>query len=558
MQRQREINDNPIYPRRNIQQTTYTSYVTLKADINNPLRNNHDLSIMEDMHRLERGFIKIHPTAYALTLSKVETGDNTLYSIYKESSDTCEEFKRKAESRLKRLSESKASAPTARLKLSYKHIYRDEFRRLQDLDQTLERRRNAAHLLRCLMEIENARFRSYYSWILKDHSESALEKLKQDQNSNEKDLNLLIEEEAAHFAMYLYCRLHQTKKSKELEDILKLSDENKVEKAAVNRLIDYYTKCSGCSLYFKKQRLSLFGSGVDDDSGVCSFYCRECSNPTSLLSMSSLSDLASKEGDTSRLFYRSDSLIPGLITKLEQETVTGKKKRKKKKKKKAAQSSPPSSSLPLGSEPESEKERKEKKPCPYLPLELDSLIEQGMKEKIDNLAKLIVKLVKEICNPDSITSTASFSSFDTELSNLEKAYTNLAKESKGEDSDVSICSPDTITTIASFSSSDTQDFSEGVIRNDGECDNNISGKDDLNELFVEYLWKTGSMIALDKYMDEMDMAPEETILYREIDSTTGQQHKAQKFLPCANGISKGMESIKLDDTFAVNEGELKD
>lgn len=38
----------------------------------------------------------------------------------------------------------------------------------------------------------------------------------------------------------------------------------------------------------------------------------------------------------------------------------------------------------------------------------------------------------------------------------------------------------------------------------GKTIDNTTTDDDPNELWVEYLWKTGSLIALDRYMDEVE------------------------------------------------------
>jgi hypothetical protein len=111
----------------------------------------------------------------------------------------------------------------------------------------------------------------------------------------------------------------------------------------------------------------------------------------------------------------------------------------------------------------------------------------------------------------SRSSSSSLSECSTAVIEAEKRDEELTSTSviawNREGNNISIrenC-PDTITTIPATCNNSTA-ATDGI-HNPAENSNPAGANDvndDANELWLEYLWKTGSMIALNRYMDEME------------------------------------------------------
>ena len=376
--------------------------------------------------------------------------------------------KKKMKESCLRVEKAKLLRNEANKKLFSKHTTKGAqktgFGVLDSLDKEEEEERNGFHLLRCLQQLERSSVMCHWASTMKEKYSRLLEKFilfgvedewkKADNDSGEDEyLQVLHKEHKRIMGIFNQNSLAHKAISKEI--VTYLTGLRASCKSTCRRVLDYaidtYTPCAYCETFYNRAVAEIFGVVKVDDNGRY-FICQVCE--------SNGQDVSDDEADAGN--------TPTAIEQNVEPNDTSGKKRRKRKKKKSIDSSVPSRCL-------SEADGNELLPCSTQLSELNTSLEDEKSDSIDE-----------------------------------------AHESKEVKSNVSMnesCSlgTGTMTTETSFSSSANSESTESKLKNKEESGEASPIDDDLNELFLEYLWKTGSIISLDKYMDEMDKTHENAI-----------------------------------------------
>jgi hypothetical protein len=507
-----------------------------------------------------------HPLAYAYRVSREMT---VLKANMKGYCSNIQQVKEESDEISQRLFSEKQPSKTQLRVVSSKIC-----RRLKWLEEEEQIYRSGFQLARCLWQLERTMVETYVAWqqwerskicvaLIKRQTHNRSNKtkkmeqrfLERDQgggdyccNDNDSDndndtekccpshhklLQLLQREEDESQAKYEQCGFDQARLSTEIAGHLGLdtADRSASAPSCDDWMIRYtrrhYCQCSGCIYFFNKKDLELFGrfwirskdssssrsrsssiniscnSDVGDKNlSVGSFYCLECyerildqqdeeetAATVRIGTTINPSDSSPDSGDCSPEQQKPlmcNSSTSNAATSKETKTNTGRKRRKKRRTGRKKKKVPQEPSLLLSSSPPETKR-------------------------------------KEINSCFSLTPGVSFSECSTVLIESEKRdelTSTSANAPNREGSNVSIreSCPNTTTTITTTTNSTaatTNKFLDGIHNpaKNGKPANANSVNDDPNELWLEYLWKTGSMIALDRYMDDMeDTLGEEDII----------------------------------------------
>jgi hypothetical protein len=456
-----------------------------------------------------------HPSAYAYRVSSDIDYLKTVMKIY---CFRIQDVRKENDAVSKRLFSKKNSPGTlAKIKL------------LGSMEEIEQRCRASFQLAHCLWKLESTMVETYWAMTKWQRATNLIEllieknledddcpcgsnendKLKQllgcscsRSNDNDELMILLEKEEMECQEQYEQCGFDQAVVSVEIARYLEndTSKQGSLEQNCDDFMVDLvkrdYRRCAGCIFFFNKKDAELFGrfhdsskssdvAGSPSDSGAncvescaleerdpdfSSFYCMDCyeklvsqkeeqqtvSTVTiteKIIASSSSADIIAEEQTplTPKSSNLSGSSIKG------GKTHTSKKRRRKRKKKKVVSESPPLASPSVTDSP-----------TPAL-------------EVLKRAALLVEKR-------DEFAST---------------------KESNRDVEGVSIresCPVAMPTSTPASPRATATRFLDGIDLADDsiEAASDESARNDPNELWVEYLWKTGSMIALDRYMDEVE------------------------------------------------------
>ena len=339
---------------------------------------------------------------------------------------------------------------------------------LDALDKAQEEERNGFLLLSYLQRLEQSTVKSYWAWTMKEKYSLLLEKFvlfgvedewKTADNDSGEDEYLQVLHKEHKRSMGIFYQSFLTHEAISKETITYMTGLNASCKLTCRKLVDYtattYLPCMECDKVYNKAVAKIFGVvKVDRNGDLIGFKCHECGSTGE-----DVSDDAADAGSTPTAIEQN----------VEPNENSGKKRRKrKKKKKKSIDSSMSSRCL-------SEANGNELLPRSPQLSELETSLEDEKRDAIEEVHES-----KEVNNNVSINESCSLGT-------------------------------GTMTTETSFSSSTTPESPGTNIHNKEECDEASPIDDDLIELFLEHLWRTGSIISLDKYMDEMDKARGNTV-----------------------------------------------
>lgn len=329
---------------------------------------------------------------------------------------------------------------------------------LDALDIAEEEERKGFLLLANLQRLEQSTVKSYWAWTMKERYSLLLEKLVPlfGVDSEEEYLQVLHTEHNRFMGTFYQSFLTHEAISKEI--ITNMTGLNASCTLTYRKLADYtvstYAPCMECNKFYNRAVAKIFGvNKVDRNGDLIGFKCHDC---------------GPKGEDVSNDAADPGSTTTAIEQNVEQNDTSGKKRRKRKKKKKSIESSMSSRCL---------SEANGNELLPY------STQQSALKTSLEDEKSDIIEEVHE------------------------------SKEVKSNISINESCSlgAGTMATETSFSSSSTSESTENKLKNKEECGEASPIDDHLNELFLEHLWKTGSIISLDKYMDEMDKTHGNTI-----------------------------------------------
>lgn len=308
---------------------------------------------------------------------------------------------------------------------------------------------------------------------------------------------------------YMQCRYDQSMISKEIARYLGIDDNSEsgepsppppsCDDSMIEYTMRHYCPCVGCILVFNRKDLGIFGmlrgssSSSDSDDGdnkspsVSRSYCLECFHRN--LVDKETSDIA----DSSDISVEQQTSAVAVSTPNKANKNPTKKRKKKKKKKKVA-----SASLLSRSPPDTE--RKDLSSCcSTTSCALQCMGIEEEEEKIDG--SLLSSSPPDTGRKDhsSCVSTTSCPLQCMGIEEEEEKRDELINAKTLNRDCGSFSIRESYPATSAFSTTKIHDV---IDRN--KLATTVSVEDDRNELWVEYLCKTGSMIALDRYMDEME------------------------------------------------------